>query len=143
MAGKDNLKPIKTLSTEEAKRRGSNGGKVSGAKRREKKLMSQIYAEFLDKDHEVIGKDGIKKKLSGQALLNSVMSKVLSRGDSSSVRLMREIRETTEGSRVNILNPISINGKIETKNKISFGEKDIAEVARILADAGAFKPEAK
>ena len=37
----------------------------------------------------------------------------------------------------------ALAGKIETKTEISLKEVDIAEVARILADAGAFKPEAK
>jgi histidinol dehydrogenase len=64
--------------------------------------MSQIYAEFLDKDHDIIGKDGLKKKLSGNALVASVMSKVLSRGDSASVSLLKEIREATEGTAVNV-----------------------------------------
>ena len=98
MAGKDNLKPVS--SVEEAREKGRKGGIKSGEARKQKKLMSQIYAEFLDKEHDVIGKDGEQKKLSGQALLNSVMSKVLSRSDGSSVRLMKEIREATEGSKM-------------------------------------------
>jgi predicted HNH restriction endonuclease len=102
MANEHNLKPIRSLSSEEAKKRGSAGGKKSVISRREKKLMSQIYAEFLQKEHDVIGEDGKKKKLSGTALLNSVMSKVLSRGDSSSVSLMKEIREATEGANVKL-----------------------------------------
>lgn len=104
MSKEDNLIPIKELSTEEAKQRGSKGGIASGKARREKKLMSQLYAEFLDKDHDIIGKDGIKKKLSGNALVSSVMSKVLSRGDSASVSLIREIREATEGNKLKIEN---------------------------------------
>ena len=102
MSGVDNLKPIKELSSEEAKQRGSKGGIKSGQVRREKKVMTQIYAEFLEKEHNVIGRDGEQKKLSGQALLNSVMSKVLSRSDGSSVRLMKEIREATEGSKMTV-----------------------------------------
>lgn len=118
MSGVDNLKPIKELSTEEAKQRGSKGGIKSGQVRREKKLMSQIYADFLDKEHDVIGKDGNLKKLSGQALLNGVMSKVLGRGDSSSVRLMKEIREATEGQKINI-EPVEIIVKFESRNNNS------------------------
>ena len=64
--------------------------------------MSQIYAEFLIKEHDIIGKDGIKKRLSGDMLLSGVMSKVLSRGDSAAVSLMKEIREGTEGSRISV-----------------------------------------
>jgi len=105
---KDNLDPCK--DTETAKARGKQGGKASGKARKEKKLMSQIYADFLIKEHDVIGKDGLKKKLSGQKLLNGVMSKVLARGDGSSVRLMKEIREGTEGAKINLegLQPLTI-----------------------------------
>jgi hypothetical protein len=62
--------------------------------------MSQIYAEFLEKEHDVIGRDGEKHKLKGHALLSGVMSKVLARGDGSAVSLMKEIREATEGSKI-------------------------------------------
>lgn len=112
MANEKNLKPIKKgdLTKDELKKRQRNGGKKSGEVRREKKLMSQLYAEFLDKDHDIIGKDGIKKKLSGHNLMNSVMSKVLSRGDSAAVCLMREIRQATEGDK--------IEHSGEVKNKI-------------------------
>ena len=93
-----NLKPFNELTVEEHREIAKKGGRASVKARREKKLMSQIYADFLIKEHEVIGKDGFKKKLSGEQLLSSVMSKVLSRGDSSSVSLMKEIREAVEGN---------------------------------------------
>jgi hypothetical protein len=98
----DNLIPLNERTKEEQREIARMGGIASGKARREKKLMSQIYADFLIKEHEVIGKDGIKKKLSGEKLLSSVMSKVLSRGDSSSVSLMKEIREAVEGSKMNL-----------------------------------------
>ena len=97
----DNLINNADLTPEQIKINTSKAGKASGKARAEKKRKSQIYAEFLDKDHDIIGKDGIKKKLSGHALLSSVMSKVLARGDSAAVSLMKEIREATEGSNVN------------------------------------------
>ena len=99
MSGIDNLKP---LSTEKAREIGRKGGIASGKAKREKKLMSQIYAEFLEKHHDVITKDGTKRKLEGQELLNSVISKVLSRSDSSSVSMMKEIREATEGTKATL-----------------------------------------
>lgn len=103
---KEDLIPFR--SEQEAKEKGRKGGIKSGEVRRQKKLMSQIYAEFLDKEHDVLSREGIAKKLSGQALLNSVMSKVLSRSDSSSVAMMREIREATEGKNVNIDGQLSV-----------------------------------
>ena len=126
MAGRtENLKP-KTS----AKARGKLGGIKSGIVKREKKLMSQIYAEFLAKEHEVVGRDGQKKTLSGHALLSSVMSKVLSRGDSSAVSMMREIREGTEGSKVKTETVLTIN-------------TDDEKIQQILKEHGVNKPESE
>lgn len=126
MAGRtENLKP-KTS----AKARGKLGGIKSGKVKREKKLMSQIYAEFLAKEHEVVGRDGQKKTLSGHALLSSVMSKVLSRGDSSAVSMMREIREGTEGSKVKTETVLTIN-------------TDDEKIQQILKEHGVNKSESK
>jgi hypothetical protein len=96
----DKLIPQNRRTKQEQSEIARKGGIKSGKVRHEKKLMSQIYADFLIKEHDVIGKDGLIKKLSGQALVNGVMSKVLSRGDGSSVSMLREVREGTEGSKV-------------------------------------------
>lgn len=99
MANEQNLKPITTLSSEEAKKRGSAGGKKSVQARRERKLVSQIYAEFLAKKHKTGQGD-----ISGDEMLEKVVMKVLARGDSSSVAMIKEIREATEGSKFDIVN---------------------------------------
>ena len=96
---KENLKSLADRTTEEQREIAKKGGKASGKARREKKLMSSIYADFLMKEHDIEDEDGTLKKIDGQALCNRVMSKVLSRGDSSSVRLLKEIREGTEGTK--------------------------------------------
>lgn len=46
LANEKNLRPIKTLSKEEAKRRGHKGGVASGEARRAQKTLKE-YAEFL------------------------------------------------------------------------------------------------
>lgn len=94
-----NFKGIERTPEQEIEIR-RKGGIASGKARREKKMMSRIYADFLAKKHKVVGKDGITKEMEGDELLSSVMSKILSRGDSSSVSLMREIREATEGTNI-------------------------------------------
>ncbi len=48
MANEKNLKPIKTLSKEEAKRRGSKGGKKSVEVRREKKTIQTLLKDLLN-----------------------------------------------------------------------------------------------
>ena len=77
----------------------------SAEKRKEnnakKKLMSQIYAEFLEKEYNVKTAEGTKK-ITGAELVNESMKKIMARSDSSSVSLMRELREGTEGSKINL-----------------------------------------
>jgi len=103
----ENMRPPQTKA--EAKARGANGGKASGKARREKKLMSQIYGEFLAKKFVVI-LDGEKKAVTGETLVNMVVKKVLVSGGPPAVSMMREIREGTEGSKLGGLdnNPILV-----------------------------------
>ncbi len=98
----ENLIPNSARTPEELREITRKGGIASGKARREKKLMSSIYAEFLIKEHKIEDRNGEIKNITGQELVNKVMGKVFSRGDSSSVSLMREIREGTEGSKVSI-----------------------------------------
>ena len=96
-----NAQNLRTPTSEEARemqRKGAEKRKENNAK---KKLMSQIYAEFLEKEYEVKVGDG-KKKISGAELVNECMKKIIARGDSSSVSLMREVREATEGQKINL-----------------------------------------
>ena len=83
----------------------------SAEKRKEnnakKKLMSQIYAEFLEKEYNVRQGDK-ERKLTGAELVNECMKKIIARGDSASVSLMREVRECIEGQKINL------SGEIKT-----------------------------
>lgn len=97
MATIKNLKPIKKgqLSKEELARRGHVGGIKSGEVRRAKSLLSKNFADFLAGEHDVVI-SGQRKKVSGQKLINSVVSKVLAEANGSSVDLLRLIWEATE-----------------------------------------------
>lgn len=90
----ENLKP-KTSP----KARGKLGGLKSGQAKRERKMLSAMYADFLAKEHNV-QIDGKAAKLPGYMLAERVIAKVLARGDGAAVRLLKEIREATEGSKV-------------------------------------------
>lgn len=108
MAGKkrgrvENLKA--PLSPEEARKFGKIGGKKSVEVRREKKLLSTMYADLLAKGFEVEG-----EKLS----LDQVVTSVLMRADSASVSMLKEIREATEGSKV------TVDGDLGTPVKFVF-----------------------
>ena len=96
-----NEQNLRTPTSEEARemqRKGAEKRKENNAK---KKLMSQIYAEFLEKEYNV--RQGDKEiKLTGAELVNECMKKIIARGDSSSVSLMTEIRKAMEGDKVNL-----------------------------------------
>ena len=96
-----NEKNLRTPTSEEARemqRKGAEKRKENNAK---KKLMSQIYAEFLEKEYNVRQGDK-ERKLTGAELVNECMKKIIARGDSSSVSLMTEIRKAMEGEKVNL-----------------------------------------
>ena len=105
----ENLKPCTKENARERQLKSAEKRKENNAK---KKLMSQIYAEFLEREYEVKAGEG-KRKLSGAELVNEVMRKVLARSDSSSVSLMREIREGTEGTKMQLSGEVS--AKFETQ----------------------------
>ena len=96
-----NEQNLRTPTREEARamqRKGAEKRKENNAK---KKLMSQIYAEFLEKEYNVRQGDK-ERKLTGAELVNECMKKIIARGDSSSVSLMTEIRKAMEGDKVNL-----------------------------------------
>lgn len=100
------LKPFTSeQSREEAVKNGKKGGKKSGEARLEKKRWAEFHAAFLASEHSLKLDDEKTVKLGGQALLNAVFAKILSRGDSASVSLIKEMREATEGSKATISNP--------------------------------------
>ncbi len=92
---RENLIPQSMRSKEEQRKIASMGGKKSVEVRREKKRISQMYAEFLSTKQE-IDIDGVKVELEGQDLLNHVIARVVGRGDSASVSMLKEIREATD-----------------------------------------------
>lgn len=86
------------LTTEKARKIGAIGGKRSGEVKREKKLLSSMYAEILAKGFEVDG-----QRLS----LDEVVSTIISQNNSASVSMLKEIREATEGSKLDVNNTIT------------------------------------
>lgn len=95
---KRNLVPNSERTPEELREITQKGGKASGRARREKKLLSQIYAEFLAEEFD-INIDGDRKRITGQKLVNQVVKKIIIAGGSPAVSMLREIREGTEGNK--------------------------------------------
>ena len=92
------LIPCNSENARERQLKSAEKRKENNAK---KKLMSQIYAEFLEKEYNVRQGDK-ERKLTGAELVNECMKKIIARGDSSSVSLMTEIRKAMEGDKVNL-----------------------------------------
>ena len=101
MGREENLKKAVPFTKENAKEM----QKLSAQKRKEnnekKKLLSEMYAEFLTDEYNV-RKDGETIKLSGTDYIKTIIKAVVSRGDSSSVAMLKEIREATEGQKINL-----------------------------------------
>ena len=106
----ENLKPCNSENARERQLKSAEKRKENNAK---KKLMSQIYAEFLEKEYNVKTTDGTKK-ISGSELVNEAMKKIMARGDSSTVSLMKELREGTEGTKVNIDGSLAVSNDMDT-----------------------------
>jgi len=96
-----NEENLRTPTSEEAKEMQKKSAEKRKENNAKKKLMSQIYAEFLEKEYNVKTAEGTKK-ISGAELCNEAMKKIMARGDSSTVSLMKELREGTEGQKINL-----------------------------------------
>ena len=88
MANPENLKSLADRTTSEQREIAKAGGKKSGQVRKQKKLLSQMYAEILG---EVFGENGEN--------LKELARNIMAREDSVSVALMKELREATEGNK--------------------------------------------
>ena len=94
-----NLVPDTERTPERIREIRSKAGKRSGEVRQERKLLSAMYSDMLAKGFNVGG-----ERLS----LDQVVAAVLERADSSSVSMLKEIREATEGNKVEHTGGISV-----------------------------------
>jgi len=99
LANPENLIPLNKRAKNVQREIQSKGGKVKAEKRREKILLSQLYADFLCDTMDIQFTDEEKKKLNGTQFVKEVQKRILARCDSSSVSMLKEIREATEGSK--------------------------------------------
>lgn len=106
--GKPNPQNLNPCNSENARERQLKSAEKRKENNAKKKLMSQIYAEFLEKEYNVRQGDK-ERKLTGAELVNECMKKIIARGDSSSVSLMTELRKALEGEKVNL------SGSIKTE----------------------------
>lgn len=106
--GKPNPQNLKPCNSENARERQLKSAKKRKENNAKRKLLSELYADFLEEEFEI--KEGEKKrKISGAEYCKLIAKTVLKRSDSSSVAMLREIRESTEGSKV------SLSGTVKTE----------------------------
>ena len=115
----ENLKPCTKENARERQLKSAEKRKENNAK---KKLMSQIYAEFLEREYEVKAGEG-KRKLSGAELVNEVMRKVLARSDSSSVSLIRELRSCLDGENINLSGEVNTTLNLSQEERLKLFEE--------------------
>lgn len=98
--GRDNLK---VPTSEKARENGKKGGLASGKAKREKKLVSKMVRDFLDKEH-IIKKGKKTENIDTQTLLHQAMAKILERGGQPAVALIKVIADVTEGAKFKVSN---------------------------------------
>lgn len=100
MAG-GNPSKLKPCTPENARERQLKSAQKRKENNERKKLLSEMYAEFLSDEYKV-RKEGKEIKISGTDYIKTIIKAVVSRGDSSSVAMLKEIREATEGQKINL-----------------------------------------
>ena len=100
--GRENLIPTSQRSKEEARELGRVGGIRSGVVRREKKRMSEIYAAVLAKKYDVKIIDGVETDITGADVIEDVIHAIISRQDSASVAMIKELREGIDGNKLDL-----------------------------------------
>jgi len=64
--------------------------------------MSEIYAAVLVKKFKVKDEDGKEKEVTGSEMIGDVVAKIVQREDSSSVSMIKELREGIDGNMLDV-----------------------------------------
>ncbi len=117
MANEKNLQPIKTLTKEEAKKRGSNGGKASVESRRKRKAMREQLESLLNMPvkntklkAQISSQLGIKSgDIDNQMAITVALYQKALRGDTKAYELIRDTIGEKPIEQVQNINPPIIN----------------------------------
>ncbi len=103
MKGHENLRPIPIKTTERAKELGSKGGKASGEAKKQKKLMIEMYGDFLGKKHHIKVTEGQLTELEGQDLVDHFIKEALYKNPHA---MIKEFREAIDGNKIQVTDDI-------------------------------------
>lgn len=96
------------FTPEQAREYGKRGAAKSIETKRRNRLITDSYSKFLSKRYNVKLND-TEKKMSGKRMIEEkVIPEVMARADSSSVSMLREMREGLEG------NLLKVDGEVKT-----------------------------
>ena len=98
----ENLIPLTKRSPEEAAEIRRMGAEASNKVQREKKLLSQMIEKWIDKDHEIKGKDGSTRSMTTDEMVETTLNRGLLTGGNVSIATLKFIHEATEGKKVNL-----------------------------------------
>lgn len=107
MRNTENLIPINERAKEVQRAIQSKGGHASVAVRKEKKLISRILADYLQREHAVTLRDSDgnlldTEKIPASQLIEQTVTAILVRGDSASASMIKTLGELTEGNKLRI-----------------------------------------
>ena len=143
MVNNQNLKPIKKgeLTKEEAKKRGSNGGKKSAKVRKQKKLFKEIFIELLSYDIEkfTTNEELLEKlaeinplfahKIDVKTVISAQVLKKAINGDLAAISMLKaqigeepvqEINQTNQN--INITDEKVINAVLKKVKDLYYGD---------------------
>jgi hypothetical protein len=111
---KEYLVSLGDRSTIEQRKIQSMGGLKSGEVRKEKKIISQMLADYLAKDHDIVIRDDSgevisKTTLSAEKLISQTVTAILSRGDGASASMIKTLGELTEGQKINMTGELTVS----------------------------------
>lgn len=121
---KDNLIPCTPENARERQKKSVEKRKENTEKR---KMLSAIYADFLTEKFKLKTAEG-SKEVTGEELCIEVTKKVLARGDSSSVAMLKEIREATEGNKFTV--------EAEVDSTMQSTEERLKQFESLISDDG-------
>lgn len=101
---KQNLIPASERDPEQVKELGRQGGVASGKARREKKIMAQTYAEFLNKKHK-LKINGQVQEVDGWDLVHHAIKEGFKKNPTS---MLKELREATDGINMNLNGDLNV-----------------------------------
>ena len=120
MSNESNLRTPTSEEAKEMQKKSAEKRKENNAKR---KLLSELYADFLEEEFEI--KEGEKgtRKISGAEYCKLIAKKVLNRGDASSVSMLSEIRKATEGDALKISGDVNTTLNLTQEERLKLFEE--------------------